>query len=372
MNGMDGVSCPLSIANCVALGSDRTPPNFTYPDTLIETYANGAWTPTSGIDPDTGYGFPEALACPTLTSCVGVGQIDGADDSMNPMGVVESVVVPLPPPPSTPPTPPTPPAPSHGYWLVGSDGGIFTFGSAQFQGSTGSLRLQRPVVGITPTPAESGYWLVGSDGGVFAFNAPFVGSIPGLGLHPAGSGLPNSLNKPIVGIVPSANGQGYYMVASDGGVFAFNSLFAGSCPGIGGCSGAAVAVAPDATGNGYWLVTATGHVYSFGDAPSLGAPGPQSSAITSMVRTPNGAGYYILDADGQVFAYGNANSSLGGTPAGSAGGFDPATAIFDTSDGGGYWIATAMGKVYNFGDAPSDGDMSGTPLNGPIIAASGF
>jgi len=91
-----------------------------------------------------------------------------------------------------------------------------------------------------------------------------------------------------------------------------------------------------------------------------------------MVRTPDGGGYYILDAAGQVFAYGNANSSLGGTPAGSAGGFDPATAIFDTADGGGYWIATALGKVYDFGDAPSDGDMTGTQLNGPIIAASGF
>ena len=37
----------------------------------------------------------------------------------------------------------------HGYWLVGSDGGIFTFGSAPFYGSTGSLTLQRPVVGMT-------------------------------------------------------------------------------------------------------------------------------------------------------------------------------------------------------------------------------
>ena len=46
-----------------------------------------------------------------------------------------------------PPPPPSPPA-QHGYWLVGSDGGIFTFGSAQFYGSTGSLHLQRPVVGI--------------------------------------------------------------------------------------------------------------------------------------------------------------------------------------------------------------------------------
>ena len=198
-----------------------------------------------------------------------------------------------------------------------------------------------------------------------------MGSLPGLGLHPAGSGLPHSLNQPIVGIVPSANGQGYYMVASDGGVFAFNSTFAGSCPGIGGCAGAAVAVAPDASGKGYWLVTATGQIYAFGNAQYFGAPGPQNSPITSMVRTPDGGGYYILDAVGQVFAYGDA-TYLGGLPAGAASGLDPATAIFDTADGGGYWIATALGKVYRFGDAPDDGDMSGTHLNGPIIAAAGF
>ena len=30
------------------------------------------------------------------------------------------------------------------------------------------------------------------------------------------------------------------------------------------------------------------------------------------------------------------------------------------------------GTVYNFGDAPSDGDMSGTHLNGAIIAGVGF
>ena len=45
-----------------------------------------------------------------------------------------------------------------GYWLVGSDGGIFTFGSAQFYGSTGNLKLQRPVVGIVPTADRGGYW----------------------------------------------------------------------------------------------------------------------------------------------------------------------------------------------------------------------
>jgi subtilase family serine protease len=271
-----------------------------------------------------------------------------------------------------PPAPPSPaPDPSHGYWLVGSDGGIFTFGSANFYGSTGNIRLQRPVVGITPTQNKAGYWLVASDGGIFAFgNAGFYGSIPGQGLHPAGSGLQPSLNAPIVGMVPSANGGGYFMVASDGGVFAFgDALFEGSCPGIGGCAGAAVAVVPDASGNGYWLVTQTGHVYAFGDAVAYGAPGPQASPVTSAVRTSDGNGYYILLADGTVFAYGDAVGR--GGPSG-VGGLDPASAIFTDSGGGGYWVSTALGAVYTYGDAPDDGSMAGTTLNGEIIAATGF
>ena len=279
-----------------------------------------------------------------------------------------------PPPPPPPPAPPAPPPapPSHGYWLVGSDGGIFSFGSAGFHGSTGNLQLQRPVVGISPTADRGGYWLVASDGGTFAFgDAGYYGSIPGVGLHPAGSGQPNSLRAPIVGIVPSSDGGGYFMVASDGGVFAFgDATFSGSCPGIGGCSGAAVAVVPDKTGHGYWVMTSTGAVYAFGDAINHGAPGPQSSLITSAVATADGQGYWILDAAGQVFAYGDA-APLGGLPPGSAGGIDPAATIFATSDGGGYWVSTALGKVTPFGDAPNDGDVSGMHLNGEIIAASG-
>ncbi len=261
--------------------------------------------------------------------------------------------------------------PVPGYWLVGSDGGIFSFGSAVFHGSTGSLKLNRPVVGITPTADKNGYWLVASDGGIFAFQAPFVGSIPGLGINPYGSGLPHSLDAPIAGMVPAVSGRGYFMVASDGGVFAFNAPFEGSCYSIGGCSGPAVAVVPDATGNGYWVVTATGHVYAFGDAPNYGSPGQQGTPITSAVATPDGRGYWIMDGAGQIFNYGDA-SYLGGLAAGSTNGLDPAQAVFADSDGHGYWIATAAGKVTQFGDAPFDGDMSGTRLNGPVIAATGF
>jgi len=283
-------------------------------------------------------------------------------------------LVDVPPPPPPPPPPPStnPSSTSHGYWLVGSDGGIFSFGSAQFYGSMGGISLQRPVVGIVPTRDRGGYWLDASDGGVFSFgDTQFYGSIPGLGLNPAGSGKPNSLNAPIVGMVPSHDQGGYFMVASDGGVFAFGDAhFAGSCPGIGGCSGAAVAVMPDASGNGYWLVTSNGSVYTFGDAPNLGAPGPQSSPITSAVATPDGGGYDVLDAAGQVFSYGDA-PGLGSLAPGATGGFNPASAIFVTSDNGGYWVSDALGDVYTFGDAPNDGSMAGTHLNGPVIAASG-
>jgi hypothetical protein len=267
---------------------------------------------------------------------------------------------------------PAPTPTPHGYWLVGSDGGIFTFGNAQFFGSTGNVKLNRPVVGITVTSNRGGYWLDASDGGVFAFgDASFYGSIPGLGISPAGSGGPRALNAPIVGMVPSYDDGGYFMVASDGGVFTFgDAQFEGSCPSLaGGCSGAAVAVIPDASGRGYWLVTATGNVYTFGDAQYLGAPGGQVSPVTSAVRTPDGDGYWILLANGDVFSYGDAGKF---GSASSFGGANPASAIFASSDSSGYWVASANGSVDTFGDAPFDGSLAGTRLNGAIIAATGF
>src|ERR1019366_8398858 len=154
-----------------------------------------------------------------------------------------------------------------------------------------------------------------SDGGVFSFgDTQFYGSIPGLGISLAGSGAPRSLNAPIVGIVPTVDDHGYFMVGADGGVFSFgDARFEGSCPGIGGCSGAAVAVMPDASGNGYWLVTNTGYVYAFGDAQYYGAPGPQAVPVTSALRTTDGGGYWLLFSNGVVAPYGDA-ADLGGPP----------------------------------------------------------
>ncbi len=347
----------------------------------------GTDSPPSGVSVDTaGVTCSELTPSTPVTSTLAAGSytlraascsgasLSGADASDYVVAYTSAsndFTVTNPPSPPTPPPPTPTPTPTHGYWLVGSDGGIFNFGSANFYGSTGSLKLQRPVVGIVPTKDDGGYWLDASDGGVFSYgDTQFYGSIPGLGLHPAGSGLPDSLNAPIVGMVPSSDDGGYFMVASDGGVFAFGDAhFAGSCPGIGGCSGAAVAVMPDASGNGYWLVTQTGSVYTFGDAPNYGEPG--HGTVTSAVATPDGKGYWILLSNGEVFAYGDA-ANLGSPAASNFNALDAATAIFATSDGGGYWVSSALGAVFNYGDAPSDGGMSGTHLNGSIIAATGF
>ncbi|HEX9314021.1 MAG TPA: S8 family peptidase, partial [Actinomycetota bacterium] len=40
--------------------------------------------------------------------------------------------------------------PASGYWLVASDGGIFSFGDAHFFGSTGSVHLNQPIVAAMP------------------------------------------------------------------------------------------------------------------------------------------------------------------------------------------------------------------------------
>jgi hypothetical protein len=68
-----------------------------------------------------------------------------------------------------------------GYWICGSDGGVFTYGDAGFYGSLGNVNLAAPIVGMTATPSGKGYWLLGQDGGVFTFgDAGFYGAATGV------------------------------------------------------------------------------------------------------------------------------------------------------------------------------------------------
>jgi hypothetical protein len=74
-----------------------------------------------------------------------------------------------------------------GYWLTASDGGVFSFGTAPFYGSTGSISLALPIVGMASAPRGGGYWMVAGDGGLFAFGAAgFYGSMPQVLAAPTG------------------------------------------------------------------------------------------------------------------------------------------------------------------------------------------
>lgn len=186
-----------------------------------------------------------------------------------------------------------------GYWMTGADGGVFSFGDAQFYGSTGSMKLNKPVVGMTPTPTGDGYWLVAADGGVFSFgDASFHGSTGSM-----------KLNRPIVGMTSTPTGKGYWLVAADGGIFAF------------------------------------------GDASFYGSTGsmPLNQPVAGMASTKDGGGYWLVGYDGGIFAFGDASfhGSSGGAPP-----LQPVTNITTTQSGNGYWITVANGDVINFGDAP--------------------
>ena len=150
-----------------------------------------------------------------------------------------------------------------GYWLVASDGGIFSFGNANFYGSTGNLTLNKPIVGMASTPDGKGYWLVASDGGIFSFgDAAFYGSMGG-----------KPLNKPIVGMAATADGAGYWLVASDGGIFSFgDAAFYGSTGNL-TLNKPIVGMAATPDGKGYWLVASDGGIFSFGNANFYGSTG---------------------------------------------------------------------------------------------------
>ncbi len=246
-----------------------------------------------------------------------------------------------------------------GYRLVASDGGIFAFGESGFFGSTGAMRLTRPIVGLASTPSGQGYWLVASDGGVFAFgDAGFFGSTGAM-----------TLTKPIVGMAATPSGRGYWLVASDGGVFAFGDAgFFGSTGAI-RLSKPIVGMTPSATGKGYRLVASDGGIFSFGDAGFFGSTGalPLAKPVVGMAATPSGQGYWLVASDGGIFSFGDAG--FFGSPAGRVGG-QGVVGLLASPSGQGYRVATGDGAVFAFGDATDAGSVRDT-LRLPVVGIGG-
>jgi hypothetical protein len=226
-----------------------------------------------------------------------------------------------------------------GYWIVHSDGGVFSYGSARYFGSLPGLGIHVDnIVGIAATPDGNGYWLVGSDGGVFAFgDASYLGSIGG-----------KPLNQPMVAMAASLDGRGYWLVASDGGVFSFgDATFAGSMGGV-PLNAPVVAMTADPVG-GYWLVASDGGIFNFGAAPFMGSMGGTSlvEPVVGVTTTPGGTGYWLVALDGGVFAFGQARfvGSLGGN--GGSSGRD-IVGLFSRNGGKDYSLVEDNGTAHPF------------------------
>jgi hypothetical protein len=241
-----------------------------------------------------------------------------------------------------------------GYWLVASDGGIFSFGSAAFHGSTSTLPLNRPIVGMAATPDGRGYWLVASDGGIFSGgDATFHGSTGAM-----------VLNRPIVGMAATPDGRGYWLVASDGGVFSFGDARFHGALGGGAPHRPIVGMAAAPGGQGYWLAAADGGVYAFGDATFHGALGPNSphQPIVGMAGSPDGQGYRLAASGGGVYSFGDAgfHGSAGSLPLRRPVVGIAATSVADVAN------TTGMGGSAGTGSALC-GSRSGRPTTSKLL-----
>ena len=253
--------------------------------------------------------------------------------------------------------------PSLGYWLVAGDGGVFPFGAAGGYGSTGGMRLNRPVVGMAATFDGSGYWLVASDGGVFPF-----GSARGFG---STGGM--KLNAPIVALIATLDNAGYWLIGADGGVFPFGDAYgAGSAANVqhrGTIVGAAV---PRTGGFGptpaYVLASSGGDLIEFpGGAISSDSPPHLNQPLVAIATDGQLGRIWLVAADGGVFPIGASPGygSLGNTHLNQ-----PIDGAAGARDVPGYWLVAGDGGIFPFqqyGLSLGFGSLGGRHLNQPIV-----
>jgi hypothetical protein len=211
------------------------------------------------------------------------------------------------------------------------------------------------VVAVASSPDGMGYWVVQSDGGVFAYgSAAFLGSA---------AEVPGGLRRPVVGVAPDPATGGYHLVAGDGGIFTFGAPFAGSLGAL-PLNEPIVGMTVASDGSGYWLVAGDGGVFAFG-VPFWGSTGDLdlNQPIVAMAATPDLGGYWLVAADGGVFAFGNAtfHGSLAGTPLSAR-----IVGMAAVPDGTGYWLVAADGGVFAFGSAVFLGGLAGSDA-GPVV-----
>jgi hypothetical protein len=229
-----------------------------------------------------------------------------------------------------------------GYRVLTADGRVVTLGKAPTLGSPRDVGLGA-VSAIAGVPGRSAYLTAGSSGKVVGFGG-------------AAGGAPKTA-VPTADVAATPSGQGYWVLSSSGGVYAFGSAKHYGSLSRSGVGSAGVKIRSTPSGKGYWILAANGRIYAFGDAPKLSTP--SLSSVADFWPTPSGAGYWVLLADGRVAAYGDA-SHFGDIPSLKTKWTKPAVAIVGMPSGRGYAIAVRDGGVFNFGSSPFLGSLAGS------------
>ncbi len=203
---------------------------------------------------------------------------------------------------------------------------------------------------------RSGYWMVGSDGAVYAF---------GQAAH-LGNATPFLGSAKAVDIEPTPSGNGYWILDSAGHIYSFgDAVHLGNAPTSGLAAGETVtSLSATPTGNGYWIFTTRGRVLTIGDAANFGdmSAVPLNGPVFDSIPTPSGKGYYMVASDGGIFAFGDAvfYGSMGGKPLNQ-----PVQSLVPDPDCKGYWLVASDGGVFAF-EALFQGSMGSTKLNKPV------
>lgn len=207
------------------------------------------------------------------------------------------------------------------------------------------------------------------------------------------------LAAPLLAASPAAaaTGDGYRLLALDGGVFAFDAVFAGApASDPARCApnttdralpaGTCFAITSTPTGNGYWVLDGDrGKVFPYGDAQFFGEPAtafvgaPRDLVPTgaAIVATPTGKGYWVLLVNlsgaatvapfGDAKHYGDSQTILEATSVEFRG---APVALAATPTGKGYWEVHSDGGVFAFGDARYFGGLGRLTLRAPVVGVA--
>lgn len=189
-------------------------------------------------------------------------------------------------------------ADGQGYYLLDSVGHVYTAGDAISAGST--TVAVAPAVGIAVDSATGGYLVLDSGGNVYAFGAPNYGGVnvqppqvaAAIATTPDGGGYWVVTNTPVVN---SNNPTGTYWQAN---VFAFgdaqNYSIKGAASWPEDLNAPITSIVSSADGNGFYLVGADGGIFTFGDADYYGSlPASYTQWIASNYVSPYNTDVYV-------------------------------------------------------------------------------